>query len=283
MKAAGRWAWWNHYGTVPLPVCVERARQVAGVIVKSGYTEAFTAFRAAHVRVATERYVYPTRPLEDARALAADLAYADFVVIDAELEWEQLDGAAMHTLCNELKRLAPGVEIYANLDTRGDRMTRPYARALLEHATGVMPMIYPLAFYDTRPTGYVAAAFRDCLEDGQNFAGKPVLPTIQTYAAIGHADTGRQVDEVVRRGLRGCQAYTISHATSAEWAAFHEAPADAAQEARMEAAILKTRANLARLFLNAADHTLRGIELPDAELRKIEYVIAIRRAAEKNG
>ena len=284
MKAAGRWAWWNHYGSVPLPVCVERARQVEGVIVKSGYIEAFAAFRNAGIRVATERYVYPTQTLADARALAADVrAGAAFAVIDAEVEWEQLDDTAMHTLCNNLKRLAPGVEIYASLDTRGDRTSRPYARALLQHAAGVIPMVYPLAFYPTRPDRFVAAAFRDCLEDGQNFAGLPVLPTLQTYGGIGHVDTGRQIVETVRRDFEGCQAYTIAHATDQEWSAFTGQALTDEQEERMEAARLKDRAALARLFLNAADHTLRGIDLPDAELRRIEYVIALRRAAEKNG
>lgn len=57
--AAGRWAWWNQYGSVPIEGCVERVRRARldGVIVKWRYTSAREAFVRAGIAWATERYV----------------------------------------------------------------------------------------------------------------------------------------------------------------------------------------------------------------------------------
>ncbi|MEX2158230.1 MAG: hypothetical protein WEB04_02405 [Dehalococcoidia bacterium] len=257
--AASRWAWWNQYGSGPIDACVERVRRARldGVIVKWGYTSAREAFARAGVAWATERYVYPHQPETEARRLADDIAAgARFAVVNAEVEWEALDATPMRRLVAEFRRLQPRAELYACVDTRGKRTSLPYQRVLAEHIAGWMPMVYPGAFGQS-----VRDAFASAL-DGKPFDNKPVLPAIQTYGAIGASMVREQIEEVRRRGLLGYQAYTIAHASEAEWA---ELVRDA--EVEMEAIDkLRRLQSVSALFLRAAGHALLGEPLP-GELR----------------
>jgi hypothetical protein len=222
VAAAGRWSWWNQYGSVPLDVCVRRAKEgrLAGVIVKQGYPDVRRAFVDAGIPWATERYVYPNNPQNEAERLAGDIAAgARFAVINAEVEWQSRSGSLMDSLLRRFRELQPTAELYACTDTRGARMELPYQRELAHVVTGWMPMVYPLSFYPGRGRDFVERAFRDCL-DGKDFRGKPVLPALQTYGDIGADAVAAQVEEVRRRRLPGCQAYTVCHATDREWAAF---------------------------------------------------------------
>jgi hypothetical protein len=106
------------------------------------------------------------------------------------------------------------VELYASVDTRGNRLGLPYQQVLRRHITGWLPMIYPKTFGQG-----VAKAFSACL-DGKDFGGIPILPTIQTYDGLGAAAVAEELAAVNLRALLGCQAYTIAHATDAEWAEF---------------------------------------------------------------
>ena len=271
--AEGVWAWWNPYGSLPVASCVRRAKEarLRGVIVKAGYPEARGAFDQAGIPWATERYVYPDRPEEEAHRLAQEVAAgARFAVINAEVEWEPLGPDPMRRLIAELRRLHLDVELYASVDTRGGRTALPYQRVLAEHVAGWMPMCYPLAFRPHQPAGYVAQAFRDCL-DRKDFRGKPVLPTIQTYDGIGAEAVAQQIAEVRRRGLPGYQAYTIAHATDAEWAAVQRD----AEEREMEAIdeVRRWQA-VAGLFLQAAGYAQRGQPLPEELKAQIRYLLA---------
>lgn len=220
VAAAGFWAWWNQYGNVPLDVCVRRAKDAGiGVIVKSGYINEQRAFANAGVPWATERYVYPANPPNEAERLAGDIDRgARFAVINAEVEWETKSRSPMEALVRRFRALQPTAELYASTDTRGDRTRLPYQQVLGENIAGWMPMVYPKAFFPGR-ADMVQRAFRASL-DGKEFRGKPVLPTIQTYQGIGAVAVSAQLEEIRRRALDGCQAYTIAHATDAEWAAF---------------------------------------------------------------
>jgi hypothetical protein len=124
----------------------------------------------------------------------------------------------MQALIATFRQRRPDTELYASVDTRGNRMALPFMRVLASHITAWLPEVYPLAFRPARPAGFVERAFADCL-DGKDFGGIPVLPTIQTYDGIGAQAVVDQVAEVNRRGLPGYQAYTIAHATDEEWAA----------------------------------------------------------------
>lgn len=224
VRAEGYGAWWNQYGDLDLAEGVARAQRAQGlrfVIVKYGMPQAERALASAGVYWATEAYVYPDAPqLWGQRLGQAAEAGAAFAVINAEKEWEREGEASMEALIRAFRRTAgPEPELYASVDTRGSRMGLPYQRVLARHVAGWMPMIYPLAFYPSRPPHWVAQAFRDAL-DGKDFGGKLVMPTIQTYDGIGSAAVEIELAEVRRRRLAGCQAYTIRHATDSEWDTF---------------------------------------------------------------
>ena len=266
--AEGRWAWWNQYGAVPLEICVRRAKaaRLRGVIVKRGYTTARDAFVRSDVPWATEAYVYPDQPEMEARRLAQDVAAgARFAVINAEVEWERLGPAPMQRLIEEFRRLQPETELYASVDTRGNRMALPYQRVLAAHVAGWLPMVYPKAFGQS-----VRAAFSASL-DGKDFAGKPVLPTIQTYGQIGAESVAEQIAELRSRGLPGYQAYTIAHATDAEWAVL---TSDAEEDDMAANGELRRLQAVTGLFLQAAGHAQRGERLPERLLAQLRYLLA---------
>ena len=224
MKAEGKWAWWNQYGSVSVDKCIDRAKEAGldGVIVKVSYPRVQEQFQRADIVVATEEYCLPIRPKEHGTRLASAVQNgAKFAAINAEVEWEragQSSGAPMETLIGTFRDIHPSIELYASVDTRGNRTLLPYQRILAEHIVGWMPMIYPLSFYHARQQGWIAQAFKDCLDTGQRWDDIPVLPTIQTYDNIGKGAVELQIRECEDRKVKGYQAYTICHATDEEWA-----------------------------------------------------------------
>ena len=265
--AEGRWAWWNRYGTVPLASCVQRAKEarLRGVIVTRGYPEVSSAFARSGIPWATAAYVYPDRPDMEARRLAQEIvAGARFAAINAEAEWERLGPEPMERLIAEFRRHQPTAELYASVDTRASRMALPYQRVLAEHVTGWLPMVYPKAFGQSVRDAFAASL------DGKSFGGKPVLPTIQTYGHIGAEAVAQQTAEVRRRGLPGYQAYTIAHATDAEWSVL----TDDAEEDDMAAIDKLQRIQaVAGLFLQAAGHAQRGERLPEGLRAQLKYLL----------
>jgi len=281
MKAAGFWTWWNQFSPLPFAACVDRTKKCDGVIVKAIYWPQFDAFKAAGIPVAVERYVYPSQPLQEARYLADGVQRgARFAVVNAEVEWESQPVAPMRQLLDELVRLAPGVEVYASVDTRGNRTSLPYQQELIGRCTAVMPMIYPAAFRPAQPPGFVAAAFRDCLDSGQDFQGKSVLPTIQAYDQIGAEDVLAQFQESDRRGFLGCNLYTVGHATLDEWAVFARLVSEEKDEMGLleEIATLKDRHVFAAMIADLAEANARGQRLPKATIDRIMYVLALAKA-----
>lgn len=271
--AEGRWAWWNQYGSVPVATCVRRAKdaRLRGVIVKWGYPEARTAFAQAEVPWATENYVYPDQPEVEARRLAEDVSVGGrFAVINAEVEWESARGGGaepMRRLVAEFRRHQPTAELYASVDTRGNRMDLPYQRVLAEHVAGWMPMVYPKAAQQSVQDAFAASLDVGAIRESP----LPVLPTIQTYDDIGAEAVRAQIAEVRRRGLPGYQAYTIAHATDAEWAALVN---DAGEDEMTAVDELRRLQAVAGLFLQAASHALRGERLPEALEARIRYILS---------
>ena len=272
MKAAGAWTWWNEYGSVPLDACVQRVVDAGiGVIVKAGYWHEFEGFKKAGVPVAVERYVYPNQPAVEVSYLAEGMDRgASFIVINAEVEWESLAAHEMEDLLRQLRRrVGRDVELYASIDSRGDRTGRPHQRALAREITAWMPMVYPLEFRPHRPAGFVRRGFTDCLDAGQSFAGKPVLPTIQAYHKIGPNAVIEQVQEAVRRGLPGVQAYTICHATNQEWAAFVKAVDGQWEDDMPQLWLVKERGSSATFITNGV---VRAYVADRAKLQELQDV-----------
>lgn len=285
MKAAGRWAWWNQYGRLPIATCIERAKEAKldGVIVKAKYWGTMEDFRRAGIPIAVEAYTKPNRTESDAADLLAGLDRgAQFIVINAEVEWEGHDSLPMERLIHNIRGMAPDVELYASVDTRGNRTRLPYQRVLAEHIMGWMPMIYPKAFYPAMPLGYVHAAFNDCMDTWQSFHGKPVLPTIQTYDSIGAAAVIRQLQEVHRRVVTGdtagCQAYTIGHATDEEWAVIAQDAPQPEEDDMADEATRKQRAAVAGLFDQLAEYAAQGIpwmQVPEQLRGQLHYLLML--------
>lgn len=287
MKADGFWSFWNQYGSVPLNVCVERAKQLQrGVIVKHGFWTAFDAFKAAGVPVAIERYVYPSQPVREAERLSEGIARgAEFAVINAEVEWERAGaagGIAMRLLIDTFKGLQPGVEFYASVDTRAGRTSQPYQQVLGAACTGWMPMIYPKAFFfpPFRPESHVPRSFTRSLDDGQDFQGKPVYPTIQTYDGVGEFAVRLQVSEVEQRGLPGLQSYTICHATNIEWAKYIAGQFETSYRLDQPGGDLQTQVNALQLRLHLTawvfqwgGYALGGQEAPESLLRQLHHLL----------
>jgi len=233
--AAGIWAWHNHYNTLPLAKCVERAQRakIEGVIVKYGMPETERAYAAGGIRWATERYVYADDPAGEGNKLANAVdAGAYFAVINAEEGpggWGPAPetGPAMSLLIDTFRARHPGTTLYASIDTRGDRLNHPYQQIMLLRCNGIMPMIYPGAFRPSQPDGYITLAVVECLQ-GKNFFGLPVFPTFQSYSWEWPKDSG-QIRVMGPDGIRlqaiaadiykpaGINFYTIHHATDAEW------------------------------------------------------------------
>jgi hypothetical protein len=217
------------------------------------------AFSAAGVAWATERYVYPDQPEVEAGRLADNVREgARFAVINAEVEWEAQGPEPMRRLVAEFRRHQPTSELYASVDTRGSRMDLPYQRVLADHVAGWMPMVYPMTFQQSVRDAFAASL------DGKDFAGKPVLPTIQTYDVIGARAVAEQIAEVHRRGLPGYQAYTMAHATNPEWA---EIVKDKEGDMPNEATI--TAATIIREFAAYVEH---GLKVPDSLKRRLAYI-----------
>jgi len=269
--AEGRGAWWNSYGSVPLDKCVQRAvdAKLRFVIVKWGRPDVETAFTKADSPFLVERYVLYSQPEVEGQRLAnaVDVG-AVAAVINAEEggdeqsggHWERdTDGSAMRRLIAAFRIRHPTVELYASVDTRGNRLSLPYQRVLAQHIAGWLPMIYPLAFYPDRLPGFIAHAFEQSL-DGKDFGGIPVLPTIQTYDAIGGQAVRDQLAEIERRHLPGCQAYTIAHATDEEWAEFILGDDDMTAAERQELAVLRMLRDLEKV-LAASDLQLLSNKL----------------------
>jgi hypothetical protein len=268
--ALGRWAWWNQYGSVPIDACVQRARdaRLDGVIMKWGFSQARSAFAQAGIPWATERYVYPNRPELEAQRLAQDIARgARFAVVNPEIEWEPLGPEPMERLVAEFRHLQPSAELYACVDTRGNRTSLPYQRVLAEYIAGWMPMVYPAAFGQSALDAFAAALDVRTIRETR----LPVLPAIQTYGGIGARLVADQIAEVRRRGLLGYQAYTIAHVTSDEWAVIVR---DASEEEDMSAIDELRRTNaVAALFLQAAGFALRGEPLPEDLRAQLRYLL----------
>lgn len=282
MKAAGKWTWWNPFGTVPLETCVRRCQEAGiGCIVKANYNSVLQAFQDGGVRTAIERYCYPDHEAYEAASLADGIRRgAGFIVLDPEVEWEPTDAGPMTRLLDAIVgAVGPDVEIYSCVDTRGNRTTLPYQRVLGNHASvkGIMPMIYPLDFYPHRPTGYVAQAFHDSL-DGKMLYNKPVLPTTQGYGGIGAAAVVEELRAAA--GYPGLQLYTVCHATIEEWTAF--AGHTAEEQADMAAKEDLERKNAQIAFGNILERLMRqaynGQSPSLDDMAAVEYVFALAKA-----
>ena len=231
---SGIGAWWNGNGPIDhdLFAVVHRAQQAQldYVVVKYGHPDVEQAFTAGGIRWGTERFVYANDPAGEATMLANAVdAGAAFAVINAEggggFDDSQSAGDAMTALIDAFRARHADTPLYASIDTRGGRLTSPYQQVAIKRCDGLMPMVYPLAFYEHRPAGYVRSAVGDALAPiiGAAPASIRVHPTLQAYPnensgeSMGGNDILDEIRQAAQYGPASLSFYTIGHATDDEW------------------------------------------------------------------
>ena len=274
-------AWWNGFGALDGDLVAETARASAAsldyVVVKYGNPAAEQAFSAAGLLRGSERFVSAASPAAEAGMLSDAVdAGAAFAVINAE-EGGGFDaggaaGNAMAGIIDAFRARHAGTPLYAALDTRGARTSYPYQQVALARCDAVMPMVYPAAFYPAQPSGYVHQAVADALAPlaGQRL---PLHPIIQTYGGIGAAAVLQEIQEVGAYQVRSFSAYTIGHATDAEWQQIVNVrrlqQALAAQAARQAAS-----AAFARVAQDIADG-MAAAQIPAADRAIVRFIAAL--------
>jgi hypothetical protein len=227
---SGLGSWWNGLGPIDndLPREVERAKAAAldYVVIKYGHPDVEQAFSGAGIRWGTERFVYANDPVGEATMLANAVdAGAAFAVINAEdgggFDASQAAGDAATALIDAFRARHADTPLYACIDTRGVRQTSPYEQVLLTRCDGLMPMVYPLDFYPSRPADYVHTGVSDALAPLLGtFVGGHVVkqhPVLQAYGGIGGNDILEEVRQAAPYAPASLSFYTIGHATDDEW------------------------------------------------------------------
>jgi len=223
-------AWYNGWDSLIMSdeAVIDRVDEadLEPFIIKWGYVCLERKAAARGLEWWTERFVYPGDPVGEGTKLANAVdAGAKGIVINAEegAGWQHELGAKASQIVSTIRSRHPQIPIWCAIDTRGDRMTQAYQRALVEECDGVMPMVYPTLFRPSCPADYVQRAFADCLDGApRNFLGKPVWPVLQAFAEgqaphPGPAGIRAQIDQAQRRRLPGLTVYTAAAATEDEW------------------------------------------------------------------
>lgn len=223
-------AWLNNYALPDDATFSERASQIDYVIIKYGLAEYEKLASEAGVPWLAEIYPYRPTAQQDGVKLAQQAAQPGCVGAVVNMEsgtgpgvanWETDNGSDTQLFTDTFKVHAPGVPLYACIDTRGNRGAFEYQVRLAKACDGVMPMWYPKTFKQS-PADALKAVLPTPVRS--QWAGKPIIVAAQTYDAIG-ADAVREQIRVARWcKLDGITAYTLGHASQPEWDAFVKEP-----------------------------------------------------------
>lgn len=220
--------WLNHYSQPGQQLFIQRARQTGYAIIKYNMkTYEITAHQFSipwlAERMGEEGHGTqngPAHALKYAQQLAAQANQPGCIAAVINLEeadggWHTDDGWATLRLITTFRSLAPGKDLFASLDTRGNRPNYPYQRACAALCDGVMPMVYPKAFGQRADIAF-RAAITPLLRD--RWLGKEIIPTFQTY---DEADVPSQIVEIQKLYnagiIQGANSYTLGHATPVQW------------------------------------------------------------------
>lgn len=213
-------AWVNNYAVPPDGQLISRGHQVDYLIIKSFMEHQIALAQANNIPFMVEAFC-PQMTEQQAHLFGRDLANiagktgAIAAVLNVEYwDWDTT-GDVTRNLIAGFRVAQTTMPLYTSLDTRRDKLDYPYQHILAELCDGVMPMCYPLAFQQT-PENAVKATFNDALFI--LWKNKPVVATIQTYDNIGGPNAARTLN-ALPPGVVGYNAYTLGHATDAEWAA----------------------------------------------------------------
>ena len=232
----GLWMWQYQDGGASAAIEACKEASCDAIIGKCGYQGTYygNVYRdlvaqghAANLQVGAEIYSYPDTVGVDSYVLnQALIAGADFLVIDAEEEWESAPADDMIVLCAEIQRSKP---IYGCTDFRGNRITLPYHIILNRYVVGWMPMIYPQAFYPDRHAGYIAEAVNDSLALYRYLttiapATKILAPVIQAYGGMNYAEVAQQIALSYEYGAHAFSVYVAHDFNPYARQSVHDAP-----------------------------------------------------------
>ncbi len=228
-------AWINQFAQPSPDQFLERARQVDYIVIKYGLPQYELVCRQLGIawlaEVMAERGVgdqtAPNYASEFGKRLADQANQTGCIGAVINLEeadggWHRDSGSRTVELINTFRRLCPNKPLYASLDTRAGRPNYEYQKVCAQLCDGVMPMVYPKAFGQSAAEAFNASINQTFVS---KWAGKPIIPTIQTYDGIGPVVVNGSVAAATDHCVNGVNAYTLGHATESEWRAFVEAPA----------------------------------------------------------
>ena len=232
MTLEGKWGWINPYALPDEITYKNRLLDTDGMILRYGYPRYEQLALEMGRPWLAEVYPYEANPDYFAELLAKQAKQPGCVGAVANFEygseravahWDRDDGSLTHRFCNVFEQHAPGVPLYACIDTRRYHVTQPFARALALRAHGVMPMMYPKQFGQS-PSSALAAVMAADFQ--ALWRGKETIIVIQTFEDIGPALVRDQLDVISKfTQHQAVSAYTLGHAKKPEWQAFASHPA----------------------------------------------------------
>ena len=204
----GQWLWvWevSASGGIDAIIAQAKATKMTGLIIKSfdgdavwtQFSDSANAVKAAGLRLGAWGYVYNTNLAQTAvAAKAAITAGAEFVVFDAEIEFETPQGAAdAKSLGGYARALMPDVTIgYTTFALPDDHTQFPYAQ-FSQWCDFAMPQVY-WADAGMQPQAMLAASVQQL-----SGFGKRIFP-------VGQAYTPATATEIAEFGA-GCAEHWI--------------------------------------------------------------------------
>lgn len=223
-------SWINQFALPSTETYLARARQVDYVVIKYGQAKyeklshenglSWVAERMGESGVGSQNgpafaKIYATQLANQAKQPGCIAAVINLE--EADGGWHTDNGDGTNTLIGVFRALAPGVPLFASLDTRGNRPNYPYQRVCAEKCDGVMPMVYPGAFGLPASTAF-ASALTPLMYS--RWSGKEVIATYQTYKPPNYNvwDEVHVVQDLWNKGkIVGANSYTLGHASLEEW------------------------------------------------------------------
>jgi hypothetical protein len=215
----GRGAWINSYRVPSLEQFADRVPHVDYLIISANDDDLLSfAQRLGEIGKPWLVSIFPYRasPLSSIDRLLTWLQMPGCVgaVLNMEEGGDWLNDTQGVVTSGIIEALT-GFNVYACLDTRGERANDDYQRVCAERCIGVMPMLYPAAFEQAVEVAYAAVINQTMVTA---WGWKPIMPVLQTYDNIGADAVALQVSFAQR--FSSYSAYTLGHATDEEWTAF---------------------------------------------------------------